>query len=567
MGVLPKKRGVPRSGICDDRRLQSFGALNRCMNTPTALALSIGFVVVSTYTGVRIWNRFFPSKKDEALTDADADACPSLDQIPLQSDKTYQEAAWPPQSKPAPVLSVKDMFNANAELIRKICQASGLDDEQCQKYLLPVITNLARQVHLLPASEQDHHSGYGGLFTHSLEVALAAANRANNSIFDLGCLPIEKEWNEKRWYMVCILAGLLHDVGKPETDMKITLADGKSWPPSMPLLNWLRAHHADCYYVAFKPDRKHNEHVMVALQKIESIIPQATRNFLSATGIGDRLNAALRDALSLGKDGGQVGAILASADGGSRDADKARQRQINPVYKNVSHPQGDQLLKAIRVLISQGAWTVNYDVDSQVFNTKQGCFIVWNADNTQAIRDQALKMGFEGLPSDFLKIAEILMDSQVAIPNKNEVTNTSSLLWQVTPIVMGKGSIPCLRMKDPGFIFDTVVPSQIEAVIEGTQPDDVTKKAWQEKWNFVPLPMLSPEEAMVQGINEDFLTAERLADEERAAAEEEQLEAQRQAEDAFAALGDMEIPPSEEKSEPVDIAFAFNSAVFLFYDI
>ena len=114
------------------------------------------------------------------------------------------------------------------------------------KYLLPVITNVAHFVHLLPASQDDHHQGYGGLFTHSLEVAFEAANLAKNTIFDRVSPPKEIQWNRRRWILICVLAGLVHDIGKPYTDLEVTTGPdegGKSWKKSLPLLDWLRQEH------------------------------------------------------------------------------------------------------------------------------------------------------------------------------------------------------------------------------------------------------------------------------------------------------------------------------------
>lgn len=524
-------------------------------------AAAFGLITVG---GVRVWNHFWPQKKDTSEPAYD-DSCPTFAQIPVQSVIVHPEATWPRKNDAVPALGLREIFLANAEIIHKICDASGLNEDQCERYLLPVIQNLIKTVHLLPASQDDHHQGYGGLLTHSLEVALSCGNEANNTVFEMGTAPQERHWNNKRWVLTCILAGLVHDFGKAYTDMNVVAkklqgADGKvvtvsandalSWDKSSRLLVWLRKKHVYSYQVAFNPNRKHNEHQGVAAERMRVlIIPQATFNFLGSTGIGEQLQSQLRHALNGDKEC-KVGQILIKADGDSRKRDKAN-RQVNPEYKNVGNPQGDRLLKAMRSLISNNVWTTNADADSQVFNTKQGCFIVWTQDTATQIFNQASAKGFNGLPSDYLKMAEILVDSRVASPNVNDFTDIYTTLWNVTPIVLGKGYLPCLKMQSPNFLFDTVAPAEIEAVIEGKQPDEITQKAWKDKWNFVPLAVLSAEEAMERGINDEFLAAEQSTHEERASAEAEQLEAQRLAEDAaFAALNDMDIPvPPERQAE------------------
>ena len=70
------------------------------------------------------------------------------------------------------------LLETQQKLIREIKQASSLSYDEFDSFILPVITNYARYVHLLPASETDHHSDLGGLFRHGLEVALIACRRA-----------------------------------------------------------------------------------------------------------------------------------------------------------------------------------------------------------------------------------------------------------------------------------------------------------------------------------------------------------------------------------------------------
>lgn len=475
------------------------------------------------------YHHFFPVKGDVEFEDG----CPVFSQIPTTNDKRFADAAWPPQGEPAPALPVKVMIDANAELVRKVCYASKLNEYEYQKYLLPVITNVAHFVHLLPASQDDHHQGYGGLFTHSLEVAFEAANLAKNTIFDRVSPPKEIQWNRRRWILICVLAGLVHDIGKPYTDLEVTTGPdegGKSWKKSLPLLDWLRQEHIKKYYVSFLCDRQHNDHVSVALQKLEIVIPPETRAFINATGSGDRMDKALRDALLYGgtSKGGLIGSILAKADGESRNADKLLQRHIHPVYKNVSHPQGDPLLKAMLALVTSGKWKANNGVDSEVFNTKQGCFISWNEKVVKTIWDQATSMGYKGLPSDYLKIAEILVDAQAAVPNVGERGHILSTLWAVTPIMLKDQPVNCLRLRDYRYIYDSVAPTPIECVIEGTPPDAETVKAWETMWGCQPSPhiYLTEDELPEKGFDEEYMQAEIESQQARADEENEQLSAE-----------------------------------------
>lgn len=477
-------------------------------------------VVISPVT-LSCWlYRHLPFKKKKTVEILD-DACPKFSEIPTEAETDKIDAAWPPAPHPVEALSVHDLFRANGKLIRDLCYATTLSEEESEKFLLPVITNLARIVHLTPASEYDHHQGYGGLFTHSLEVAYYAANDAKTTIFDRSASPKELHQNKRRWILTAVLAALTHDIGKAFTDMDITAPNGQHWVQDEPIVDWLRKNGIKSYYISFRPGREHNAHKSASLANSGMLIPKETFTFLGLTGYGEQMLKEFRNALLEGKEGGLIGKILDNADGLSRRVDQLRQRKIRPEFKNVAHPQGDQLLKAIRVLIQHAFWTTNRDRDSRVFNTKQGCYIVWSEDVVAQARAQALDMGFESLPSDMLRLATVLVDAGAAIRNSDEVSNTHNVFWRVTPIVLGNMQVDCIRLADPQLIFDATPPAAIEAIVEGLAVDDVTKKAWIDRWKFLPVQRISREEEEATGYTEDYVNALALEAEEHLREREE----------------------------------------------
>ena len=477
-------------------------------------------VVISPVT-LSCWlYRHLPFKKKKTVEILD-DACPKFSEIPTEAETDKIDAAWPPAPHPVEALSVHDLFRANGKLIRDLCYATTLSEEEAENFLLPVIANLARIVHLTPASEYDHHQGYGGLFTHSLEVAYYAANDAKTTIFDRSASPKDLYLNKRRWILTAVLAALAHDIGKVFTDMEITAPNGQHWVQDEPIVDWLRKNGIKSYYISFRPGREHNAHKSASLANSGMLIPKETFTFLGLTGYGEQMLKEFRNALLEGKEGGLIGKILDNADGLSRRVDQLRQRKIRPEFKNVAHPQGDQLLKAIRVLIQHAFWTTNRDRDSRVFNTKQGCYIVWSEDVVAQARAQALDMGFESLPSDMLRLATVLVDAGAAIRNSDEVSNTHNVFWRVTPIVLGNMQVDCIRLADPQLIFDATPPAAIEAIVEGLAVDDVTKKAWIDRWKFLPVQRISREEEEATGYTEDYVNALALEAEEHLREREE----------------------------------------------
>ena len=469
----------------------------------SAVNFTYNVIVSPIKLGYWAWKKVRPSKNVVVHNDS----CPRFSEIPVISDTSKIDAAWPPAPHPVEAQSVHDLFAANGKLIRELCYASTLSEEESQRFLLPVITNLASIVHLTPASEYDHHQGYGGLFTHSLEVAYYAANEAKTTIFDRSASPRLLHQNKRRWILTAVLAALSHDVGKVFTDMTITAPDGRHWAADEPILTWLRRNNIESYFISFRPGRKHNAHKSASLAKSTMLIPPITFKFLGLTGYGEIMETEYRNALLQGKEGGLIGRILDNADGTSRRADQLRQRQIRPEFKNVSHPQADQLLKAMRVLIQHAIWTTNKDGKSRVFNTKQGCFIVWSEDVVSEARNQAFDMGYVSLPSDLLKMATVLADAGVAVRNTDEVSNTHNVFWRVTPIVLGTIQLDCIKLADPNFIFDAVPPATIESIVEGVAIDEETRNAWVKQWKFMPVQRISRNEELEMGYTEDFIEA------------------------------------------------------------
>lgn len=139
-----------------------------------------------------------------------------------------------------------------------------------------VIHRFAEYAHLIPASEDHHHRGPGGLLIHSLESAYNALVYAENKKFTKsGFVEIDKEMATRARYAAW-LGGLLHDMGKILRDIHVDAVDvvsgvGKgdiqpaihvpTWMPHMEtLIDWAKTHKVATYSVSFIRNRKHNQH-------------------------------------------------------------------------------------------------------------------------------------------------------------------------------------------------------------------------------------------------------------------------------------------------------------------
>lgn len=418
--------------------------------------------------------------------------------------------SWPPVPQSFPVSTVREIFAINGEMIHKLCLTSTLNDHELTAYLMPVLTQLAKAVHLLPASEYEHHQGIGGLFKHLLEVAFFCANRIKQTSVPFVMTPAQMEANTKRWVLSAILAGLLHDPGKAFTDMRVTLADGSQWQGNWLLFDWLVEKNALGYYVSFVEGRVHKSHCEASLQLINLIVPQKTLDFLAAGGFGNELITGIRDAVLHGSEGGILGKVLTDADAHSVKLDVKRQREIAPTYKNVAHPQADMVLRVVRGLINSGTWTVNQK-DSRVFVTDKGVFIEWTL-GAQEIRTHALESGIQSLPSDPLLLASVMVKSSAAVPRQAE--DIASPLWTITPFCLKDVSIAAIKVASSQIIFDRIPGEQIACIVKGEPIDTSIQQLWLKTYGIVPVETVDPVQlGYTPELLEEFTSGEILVEE------------------------------------------------------
>ena len=108
------------------------------------------------------------------------------------------------------------------------------DEKRFGDLYLPIIERLARYVYTLPASERHHHAESGGLFEHSIQVAMngmRAFDARPIRIRDgFGYTVVSETHREMpRWKLALFVALLLHDVGKVFT--MTVRAGGREWDP------------------------------------------------------------------------------------------------------------------------------------------------------------------------------------------------------------------------------------------------------------------------------------------------------------------------------------------------
>lgn len=286
---------------------------------------------------------------------------------------------YPRKGPAVPAIPPRKIVATQDPLIRELRQASALSFQEFDAYMLPAISRFAEFVHLLPASEYDHHSDLGGLFRHGLEVALNACRRSEGKEFALNEVPSVRKFQIFRWRACALLGGMLHDLGKAVIDVGASDVNGQLvWNPHVqPLWSWLQEHHVDHYTITWREHRRHREHDAISATALLRILPDETMRWLgeyrgrmaydamlmALTGSTDRNNPLIE--------------IIKGADGDSVAMDRAEtHKRMASIGEAGSRSNAAQIVRAMRELILQGKWHVN-ELGNLVWHTDHGLYMMW----------------------------------------------------------------------------------------------------------------------------------------------------------------------------------------------
>ncbi len=381
---------------------------------------------------------------------------------------------WPPFMQGLPNVTPDELLATQQTVIDRLRESSKLDKLTFDLYILPCIYNYARFVHLLPASQEHHHRGAGGLLRHGLDVASRASGFAYATAFAApDTVPSRKKDLEIRWRNACLLAGLCHDIGKPIADLDVIDKDGESiWDPFDPtthyLTDFLEKHKIENYYLRWRKGR-HRNHEDSSGMIFPRIVPGTTLSWIGHHDPETRFQVyqyVTRGNASPNTN--RFRDIVQKSDKGSVLAD-VRESFSSMPSGTVGFTPHRHIVEAMRHLFGTGAWKVN-QVGGRVFVTDHGLFIAWTgnaggADVAQYLRDNQIP----GITHDPDGLAVDLLDIDVAEPFISGETRLR--YWRVTFSVPSENgavanlTINCLKIRDPEYLLDTYV-APIPAVIE-----------------------------------------------------------------------------------------------------
>lgn len=316
-------------------------------------------------------------------------------------------------------------------LIKPIFRMLGLTNKAVGKYLTPVVMNYIRYVHLLPASRSDHHSDLEGLLFHGLDTARFAVKFSEGYMPYQGGNPELKGAYETQWRVAVTLAGMLHDVGKPATDMIVTSLDGTlEWNPNVEsLYDWAERNKVSYYVINYRSNRASlHENPAIITQMVSRIVPAETVGFITNNGFREIWEEQFLGSFAAESDS-IIRKIVLEADMASVKKDNQNQADESSSAFGIStHIMFARVLRDLLEDHQHGfSWKLNepgahafYSGEKLPDTEAPVLYITWNSKELQdlwKIADMEREQ-LEGFPRNIGRLGEVLADKHFAVSKK-----------------------------------------------------------------------------------------------------------------------------------------------------
>lgn len=158
------------------------------------------------------------------------------------------QSTHPPKDIAVPAVPTGLIIDHEQKLISQIQHRFVHNKSNFEIYLRPIIELAARYFHLLPASQAYHHDLYGGLFSHSLDVAYRTMQPCQQFERQL-IIDQNPSLNPMYVQIVTFFLAIFHDIGKITKSIKVTYRDQQWNPYKYSLYDWLNDHSIPHYKV------------------------------------------------------------------------------------------------------------------------------------------------------------------------------------------------------------------------------------------------------------------------------------------------------------------------------
>ncbi len=368
---------------------------------------------------------------------------------PYLENHNWRNLRYPPYQEGYPGLVAGRWFmrRYQQDLFDRLMGSLGLPDEEFARYVEPILNNFAELAHLLPASQSHHHDGPGGLLRHSMEVAAFTLDGCLTTAFDAGETPSRRSMRLRRWYVAGVAAGLLHDAGKPLSDIRATSFEGgEEWNYERETLHaWSSRTGINRYFLHWNPDR-HANHVQVSVSLVRGIIPDEARAWIRDGG--HDIYEAMLDAIS-GAGAGPLTSLVRAADEASVKRDLLKGPR-NTTGGDTGVPVARLVTDAMLRLIEKGTWKANVP-GGRVWIATDGIYIAWTMAADEIVQ-MVVADGVVAIPRAADTLVGILAAHGIA-----ERASNGDVYWYVTPHLLRKnGQAPalrCIKLLSPDILF------------------------------------------------------------------------------------------------------------------
>lgn len=338
---------------------------------------------------------------------------------------------YPPPPNGIPFIEVDLLLERHQSTLNRIQFSTGDNESFFQKWYMPLVYAYAKFVHLLPASENSHHSLPGGMLAHGLEVALSAMLKADRAIVGMHKVPEQRIFYEKKWKLAVFVAAIAHDIGKPLSDILVHDDKGNQWSPYLDsLYDWGKHSNAVFYVITWNRNR-YKQHEAMTTEALNYILTPEIKNFLYDDS--PEILTLLMSAISGAEN--QIKTIVTQADQESSALD-AKRNPIRTSDMKYGIPVSVHLKDALsKFLSSLKPEDINND-GSHVFYLTDGLYLKW-PDVMEKLMEHLPTQQLIGIPSSPPQFADILIDAGLAKAGEG-LFSSKMRTWRITK---GKGQV------------------------------------------------------------------------------------------------------------------------------
>jgi len=360
----------------------------------------------------------------------------------VESDGNSPVPRWPEFGAAMVSASPDELLATQTKLIDKLLESTPLSPVKFKELIVPALARYASWVHLLPASEQHHHFGPGGLLRHGLEVAVHAARMADGKQVGMDLVPSERNLYSPRWKVAAMFGGLLHDIGKPLVDCGATDPNRTAtWPAQAgPLYEWLTENQLSHYRIYWRSGARHERHKAIGTSVAREILGKDLLRWLSEEPTHEVVDLMMLSIAQGRTSGNLMSQIVSKADSLSVEEDlKQLAKRTQSSGQGGSVSNCSRIISELRDVIESGKMAINKPGEP-LWWTTEGLFAIYPRVLDEVLPKLVAKQ-IPGIPASKTEIASILVETGFLVAAEAETVDgkQTSTTWDLHITMEAKG--------------------------------------------------------------------------------------------------------------------------------